>query len=206
MLRILKPLAASTAIKSNGVIAVPGATSFAVEWLEYFAQRDVKVVFDNDYPRQIDTRTIQPGWDGEQRIIRLASENTHSARSISTMVWGNGDADAKTFQAHDPELADGYDVRDLLNAGEDFTHMDALAYLDAHLVTRDLSTPEKKPEPVEPLECTRFKALCKHFDAALHFPDPIRQTLAVMITTVISTNIDTTARRLLSSNAMSSFS
>jgi hypothetical protein len=105
------------------------------------------------------------------------------------MKWGE--------DGHDPDLEDGYDVRDLITTGGDFTTVDAVAYLDSRLVQADLSSsPEKKAEPIEPLECKSFNELCEHFAEVLHFPEPIRQTLAVAITTVISTNIDFDSEQL----------
>lgn len=170
--------------KTQGVIAVPGAGTFDASWLQYFLNREARICFDNDHPRDTPSgKPSQPGWDGVARLLRIAGEEPHSASKFQVLVWGKG--------GYDAEVADGYDLRDLLR---DMTAVEAMEYLCYKLITMKVSSPEKSAadgEPaLEPIECNTFEELCKHFSEYLHFTDAMRATLAVCLATVASTSID----------------
>lgn len=168
------------AIKSYGVIGTPGATTFAVDWSQYFLERDVRLVFDNDHPNKSTGKSVQPGWDGMQRIVRICEENDVNSSKLQILAWGP--------KGYDPGLPSGYDIRDL---SKSMPPQQMLSFLCSRLknVTK-LSSPEKNgavAKPVEPIECTDFGTLCDYFKNHLHFTPAMEFTLAVCIATVIST-------------------
>lgn len=170
-----------SAIRTQGVIAVPGAGTFAPEWLQLFAGREVRLVFDNDHPKESPTgQKIMPGFDGQKRVIKIASENQHSAKKILYIVWGKGGFDAKR--------PDGYDVRDLL---KDAGGPAALTYLCEKLqLPKTISStdnPSEQIERVEPIECASFDELCGHFQKHLYFTEAMRDTLSISLAVVAST-------------------
>ena len=175
------------ALKTNGVIAVPGAGTFVTEYLQWFAGRDVRLVYDNDHPSQREgsTRKVQPGWDGMQRVLKIARNEDHQATKLQVLVWGKG--------GFDQELADGYDIRDLLQA-PDLTTPQALAYLCSRLAEPKEKSDAKQvattAEIVPPIACASFDELCKHFKQHLYLSDAFHDTLAVSLATVVSTNHD----------------
>lgn len=175
------------ALKTNGVIAVPGAGTFVTEYLQWFAARDVRLVYDNDHPSQREgsTRRVQPGWDGMQRVLKIARNEDHQATKLQVLVWGKG--------GFDQELADGYDIRDLLQA-PDLTTPQALAYLCSRLAEPKEKSDAKQvattAEIVPPIACASFDELCKHFKQHLYLSDAFHDTLAVSLATVVSTNHD----------------
>lgn len=174
------------AIKTNGVLAVPGAGTFNPEWLFYFSDENI-FTYDNDHPRTLPNsqKKSMPGWDGMNRVVRIANEETHSGKSLKLLVWGPG--------GYDVNLADGYDIRDL---SREKSPVGVMSYLCSHLSNNKLgaSSPGKNgsvrvEQRVEPLECKSFQELCQHFDQPKHlmFTDNFRRTLAVSLATVIST-------------------
>ena len=54
------------------VVAVPGAETFKKEWVEYFENRDVVLLYDND----------SSGQDGKKRVVELISDKVKSLQSL----------------------------------------------------------------------------------------------------------------------------
>lgn len=80
---------------SNDVIGVPGAGSFPKEYLHLLNGRDVRMLYDND----------KAGRDGVDRVVRACANEGVKPTKFGVLVWPNHD-----------DLADGYDVRDLINS------------------------------------------------------------------------------------------
>lgn len=97
---------------SCGVIAVPGCGIFKKDWVKYTVGRDVVFLFDNDHPNTNQKTKVvtQPALSGVRRASGIVYNGDPSTRanSVSWLDWGiNG-------KGYDPELPDGYDVRDWL--------------------------------------------------------------------------------------------
>lgn len=166
------------AAKTHGVIAVPGAGTFNVEWLQFFRNRDVRLVYDNDHPNKKTGK--RAGWEGMQRVLRIADENGHMAAKLQVLKWGEKGCDL--------ELENGYDIRDLYHGYNDPPSV--FQFLESRLVEHKVSSPEKTAaKAIEPTPCETFDDLCSHFSQHLYFTDSLRQSLAVAVATVISTSI-----------------
>ena len=72
---------------ASKVVCLPGAGTFKQDWAEYFKGCDVKCCYDND----------KAGREGEKKAYKLLKNVAKSIR----------------FRSWEPELKDGFDVRDL---------------------------------------------------------------------------------------------
>jgi len=168
-------------LATHAVIGVPGAGSFNEDWLTYLEDKKVRLIYDNDHPKQTPSKKrIKPGWDGMKRVIDLAGDNGRIPRAMYRIRWGK--------QGYDPKLADGYDVRDLLSEQGPIKGIKtALALMERVKVIPSKESEEDPIEQIEPLERTSFKALVKDYESTLHFTQPLKDTLAIMLATVVST-------------------
>ena len=70
------------------VVATPGAQSFQLSWFRYFDGRPMILMYDHDPPKDVNGKTVQAGWDGIQRTIKLAKRSRdHKPSSISVLEW-----------------------------------------------------------------------------------------------------------------------
>lgn len=181
-----------------GVVGMPGASSFQVDWFAHFSECTIHICGDNDYPKfkpdhtpiiMKDGEQFRPGWHGTKKIFDLAAEIPSTIvkpSSIRYLKWGE--------TGHTEDLADGYDVRDLCNT---LKPDQVLKFLKDH--SFDYLLPKKKrtvkqnkkeeEETIEPLECTSFEELCKVYEEHLHFSKQMRDTLAIMLATIVSTEL-----------------
>ena len=158
--------------KPQTVLAVPGASSFKEDWGNYFSKRETKIVFDNDHPKQGKIA----GYDGTLRTTSMLVNHTDD---INLMMWGD--------EGFDIELADGYDVRDLI---EDKASTAALKYIEEHLKEPpDDIENYAHTEHIEPIKRTSFNQLLYDYENALHVTDALRETLIVMLSSIISTDL-----------------
>lgn len=101
---------------TTNVVASPGCEQFKDEWVKRFADKNVTIIFDSDYPKRYPEGHKQAG---EVRMVRgkpmvpgfLGMEATAKklypvARSIRVVDWGG--------EGFDSSLPDGFDVRDCL--------------------------------------------------------------------------------------------
>lgn len=103
-----------TLLATTNVLAVPGSEVFKESWLSLFKGKNVFLGFDNDFPRK-DSKTgdfrlvrgkkVIPGYDGMEKAAKMLSGIANRIRMID---WGE--------EGFDPELTDGFDVRDMLNS------------------------------------------------------------------------------------------
>lgn len=70
------------------VLGVPGANSWQASWFRLIDKRPLELFFDNDPQKEVNGKTIQPGWDGMQRIIKMSSASPEFKPSnIRIMEW-----------------------------------------------------------------------------------------------------------------------
>ena len=194
---------ASKQLEAVGILPVPGCGNFSADWLELFDGKEMRVVFDNDYPKKYPVghdkagelikqkgKVVRPGWDGMERIAKLVGLSKHRPSKLMVMFW-NGDE-----EGHNPNLKDGFDIGDLV---KDYKAKNKnveliLDFLEAGLQQVKISSPRKKgkqekdDEPaIQPLECESYEDLCKHWASVLHFTQQLRDTLAIMLSVVLST-------------------
>jgi hypothetical protein len=196
---------------STAILAAPGANNFQLEWFEYLDGKEVDLLFDNDHPKLypadhekagelmvVRGKHVRPGWDGMERIRSLLCKSAKQPIRLRTLHW-------HTDGGHNPDLPDGWDVRDHLT-----THLprDAeakgvprgfplgLAGLLAMLKEVSFTSPTKaaaQEEPkVKPIERTSFDELCQDYEKVYHFTQNIKDTLAIMLAAILSTEAEKT--------------
>lgn len=70
------------------LLGYPGATSWQIIWFRLIDKRPLLIYGDYDAPREVNGKTIQPGWDGVQRIVKMAKASTEfKPSSIKIMEW-----------------------------------------------------------------------------------------------------------------------
>lgn len=92
------------------VIAVPGCGIFQPSWAAVSAGRVDCSLYHNDHPKERPIKSgrfVQPGLDGTQHALDVISRATSPPRECKYLRWGE-----TTY--HDPDLPDGYDIRDHL--------------------------------------------------------------------------------------------
>lgn len=192
--------------KTNvGVIGVPGSGTFQEDWLEYFPNRTVSLIFDNDHPKRdkngnvriIASKPVCPGWDGMQRILKLIRKTGTRPKKLYLIHWGDdtyGDIPPKDTEPvqYSQQLPDGYDVRDMITSMSkptEFYQAIVERLKAASLKGKGVQSKADEPDPVEPLECTSIEELTKHYANKLHLTSSIRRTLAVALSVVVSTEL-----------------
>jgi hypothetical protein len=73
----------------QGVLGLPG--HFQRDWLALLAHRHVKLLLDNDPPKEVNGRIIRPGHDLTQRVIKMAAELELGPLSVQAIAWRDGD-------------------------------------------------------------------------------------------------------------------
>lgn len=165
---------------TTGVIAVPGSSAFSEAWLPHFTDREVRLAYDNDWPRKTPSgKLLKAGWEGMLKVAEVVSEaGFNSLKAISRARWGK--------QGYTKDLPTGYDVRDLLNdKGLQAGYKQLCDMLEPLPI--DETAVVNKRQKIDPIECYTFQQLLGAYEQRLYVTDPIRQTLAVMLATVIST-------------------
>lgn len=94
---------------SCNVLAVPGCETFKEGWEKILANKRVAILYDNDYPRKHPKtgEEIQPA--GVEGAKKAAARIRTVAKDVKVLLWGP--------EGYNPDLPDGYDVRDLLTNG-----------------------------------------------------------------------------------------
>lgn len=105
----LTGIASASLLNDANVVAVPGCGLFKEEWTACLADKEVTLLFDSDYPRNINGKTLLAGFDGMRRSAGIMARSEQPPREIRIIKWGPS--------GYDPTKKDGYDLRDLL-AGE----------------------------------------------------------------------------------------
>lgn len=94
------------------VLSVPGTNSFKLEWAKFFEGKHVKIMFDNDHPKQHPKTGEEILVGGRAGTARVAAMLNGSAESIEYLAWGG----RRGHKGYTLDLPNGTDVRDYLNA------------------------------------------------------------------------------------------
>lgn len=192
---------------SIGILCIPSAGNFQSEWFEYLQGTRTDLLMDNDHPKLFPAdhekagqvmmqrgKPVRPGWDGMERIVKLANNSSKQPKQLFMIFWN-------PEGGHNPELPDGYDIRDHLALGSNLSETyptarmvpHSLSGLFAMLQPAKLSSPTKE-EPavptVKPIERTSFDELISDYEATFHITQNIRDTLAVMMAVILSTEAE----------------
>ncbi len=88
------------------IISVPGCNTFRDEWINWFKDRDVTLIYDNDHPKlnPVTKKMLTPaGFSGLKTAVNKISRVAGSIRIVN---WG--------AEGYDRNLPSGFDLRDLL--------------------------------------------------------------------------------------------
>jgi hypothetical protein len=169
-------------INTHLPLVYPGAGTFSGKWAPLVKGIKVHICGDNDHPKESKTgKIIQAGYNGS---LRTAKHCLETAKSVDMVMWG-----PKGFA---PKLADGYDIRDTwVERGAK-----GFEYIQAKLRSPDIDTVEALPseetvkeEVIEPIERTTFEELENDFKSSLHWTPELSHTLLIMLSTVMSTEL-----------------
>ena len=97
-------------IQDVNVLAFPGCNVFVESWLPLFNDRTVTVLFDNDHPKtntQTGKESPPTGWAATTKLAGKILRGG-KPRELRVLQWGP--------EGYDPELPNGHDVRDYLQA------------------------------------------------------------------------------------------
>lgn len=97
---------ASSILTGMDVIATPGCNVFQAEWAPLFSGKRVNVFFDSDHLRENNGQKFSPGYEGLKRLTKILMSSENPPSLLRYHKWGDN--------GYDPDLPDGYDVRDLL--------------------------------------------------------------------------------------------
>ncbi len=107
---------ASSLLSTTNVVAIPGCGSVGEpfkKWLPLFAGKHVRLLFDNDHPREHNGQQVDPaGITAVKRACALFSQADTPPATVEYLRWAETDEGT-----HDPDLKHGYDVRDRLKEG-----------------------------------------------------------------------------------------
>jgi hypothetical protein len=174
------------------VVAIPGTMSYKDKWWPIFAEKEVTLLFDSDYPRKNEKTEamLEPaGYLGAKRTAQLMAMGETPPHTINYLSWGAA--------GYDPDRADGYDIRDLLvEAGSESTQrVHAATELFGSkvvpippdwIVGRDETAQATGGTTIACASCTTFAACEKEWELALKWTKDLRKTLLCMFSSVVS--------------------
>jgi hypothetical protein len=187
----LVPTASNThnLLSTANVLAVPGCKVFFENWLSWFKDRTVYLLYDNDYPRtnQRTGATMVPA--GLAGMRRAASFIGPVARTVHYLQWG--------ADGYDPALPDGFDLRDalqptgsLLGSNPQQAMQSVINRVtpipnDWHSETTGAVTTAGAELMCRP--CSNYKELIVAWRKALKWTPGLDHALAVMLASIAST-------------------
>lgn len=178
---------------SCNVVAAPGCNVWNERWCSLFADKTVYLIYDNDHPKEHPKtgHKTQSGLDGMKRVAKLLLASPTPPKEVFYCRWG------EEGQPFNPELKDGYDLRDLLSPlptmEERVQALDKL--FKEHLVT---IPDEWKPSTrttasastgtgVDCIPCSSYSDVANACRIALTFHDGLEHALACCFASVMST-------------------
>jgi hypothetical protein len=180
----------------GSVLALPGCQVFPPSWGPLLAGKDVRVLFDNDYPKcnpKTGARTAPAGYVGMQRLHRTLTALKEPPKSVQVLRWGPG--------GYDVALPSGHDVRDWLRAaGPDLpARRRAFTGLCARLQGPPAewagggegAAPGTAPDVEDAfcLPCTAWEDLEVAWQSAMEWVDGLRRALLAMLAAALSTEL-----------------
>lgn len=190
VLEVTGSVEASLAAKAS-VLAVPGSSTFHLDWLPLVRGKRVVLMYDSDYPSEKSGKSVEGA--GIAGTKRVAAAILGVAGSIEYVKWGE--------DGYDPDSKSGLDVRDVLSNGEDVEGrvklLESLLGQVEPVPTSWLPTGAKiraashangnGNREIEPLPCHSWKELISSWSRAARMRTDIEDMLWAMITVVAST-------------------
>lgn len=201
---------ASSMLANVNVIALPSTTTLTRDWATILSGKRVFLLLDNDYPREVDGVTKQPGtWAAYKRITKKLVEWDVRPESMYFLHWGHGTKE----QTYNTSLPNGYDVRDQLALGYEGipkgvgarikaieTRIQNLDKLYSYIkpvpdewinsnpdATISSSEKGKQDASIKLLKCESWQQVRESWKNALVFHRGLEKTLSVMLACITST-------------------
>jgi len=194
----LKPTAniKESLLSSANVVAIPGIKVFLKSWPKLFRGKDIYLMFDSDYPTTVEAtgkELVPDGYAGAIRISGILSSGSIQPKSIEYLDWG--------VKGYDPDLPDGYDVRDTLAATPERGLRGRIEALDgllgklgplpgetARKASMGSSEGSNSGGSMTLQECHSYQDLQTAWKKALKWTDGLDRALSAMLACIISTN------------------
>jgi hypothetical protein len=186
--QVLVPTASADAslYADANILAVPACKVFFDNWIRWFRDKQVYLCYDNDYPKQHPTRNQMTPPAGFVNMKRISGFLSRIA-DVYYLNWGQ--------DGYDPELPDGFDIRDALSTNYTALGSDTLQCLHS-VLDRIHSVPEEwktvvdvspNGESIEPKPCSSYDELIDAWGRAMKWTGGLDHGLTVMLACVAST-------------------
>lgn len=173
------------------VLGVPGCGIFRKDWQRYTAGKEVVFLYDNDHPKiNAATKTSYQGaLAGTKRAASIVMGGDEGVKA-NECYWLDWNLDGKGY---DPDLEDGYDVRDwLMKDGKPLDRL--LSYirpvpnewLGDSTTSTSVSLNKKNSQAIQCVECRSWKELTDQFRLAAKWTPELNGALAVALACVCS--------------------
>ena len=168
-------------LNTVNVVAVPGCQSFLDVWARWFRDKSATFLYDNDHPRTHATTGAElppPALLGVKHAVAVVHK---IAEDVKYLAWGP--------DGYDLQLANGYDLRDLLSkepmkgllqvmtkirvVPQDWMAADSVNAASGKLVCKN---------------CTTYSLLSNAWRKAMKWTDGLDHALTCMLATIASTN------------------
>lgn len=174
------------------VVAVPGCNVFNPGWASLFKNKNVYIVYDNDYPRT-NPKTGSPiesaGYAGSKRVTQILCANKGSVpKGVGYLRWGD------EGQSHSQAFPDGHDVRDHI-VGTGTSPEDRMGAV-ADIVARLENVPyewveqgavQQEVKSVGVKECNTHAELIAAWKKAMLWGEGLESALNAMLASCMST-------------------
>lgn len=169
------------------IIAVPGCNVWQDAWTQLCDGKQVVLLFDSDYPRQVGSKTFRAGYDGMRRVAKRLSGR---AAAVKWLRWGP--------DGFDPNKPDGWDLRDALSGS-----LSARRVIMNGLMTTQLAdappewftvagtpghTNGANSRGIEPQDCNKWSTCESAWKEAMRWRDTLSDALTVLLAVCASTN------------------
>lgn len=193
-------------LTNSNVLAVPGSGVFFGSWVSLFSQKIVHLIYDSDYDsiNRVNNKPIPnsaAGYNGMKRaysVMHGSADTTTTAKPVSNkspvanlalppaevryIHWGaNG---------YDPDLPDGYDIRDHFSPGK--TVGERVTLLRSLLAKLVVAPPtwrtqkEGQTEQVPTIFCDNYKKLINQWRKALKWTDGLEHAFSACLACVFA--------------------
>lgn len=175
---------------TSNVLAAPGATTFPEAWSLLFADKDVSLMYDSDHPliNKMTKKENEPtGYAGMRRVCGVLSRANVLPKSVMYLHWGD--------KGYDPNLKDGYDVRDHIGKPTQGMRVKALESLLSlrKMVPGEWITPDGKTKDgsvdIQPLKCETWMECINEWKKAMKWTEGLDRALSIMLACVVSTTM-----------------
>jgi hypothetical protein len=193
-------------LRRRSVLAVPGCGVFKEEWSKLFKDKNLNLLYDNDHPKQHPTtgQTLPgAGYDAMRRVTICLTTAPDQPSTVNVLDWSGGGG-----TCHDPDLPDGWDVRDALSQADDefvppphsrLTNLESLLSLVTPFPQEWVqgigqgNAPGNVGNPGEPtmdlLPCHDYDTLDYAWTNCMHWIPGLRRGMIFTLATIVSTKL-----------------